>query len=538
MGQDYKELIVSQDRIAEIVTVEEEAFFRTLKRGGNILNQIIESSKEHNKEISGSDAFKLKDTYGLPLDEVQLIAKDYGLGVDIKGFEALEIQAKEKSKSAKKATHQVAEESLYKDFVEKHGQSHFVRDQQEVESVVIGILADGQFVDSIASQKEADIIVEKTPFYPEMGGQIGDAGQLCNQKASFEVSNCSSPYKGVIVHTGKVTEGTIQVGDKISASIDHARRRKIANNHTATHLLHWALHEVLGEHARQAGSVVDPERLRFDFAHHKPVSSDELREIESLVNEKIRENLPVQAYEMPYEAAQKRQDIKQFFGEKYGATVRVIDIDFSKELCGGTHTSATGNIGYFRIAKEGSIAAGIRRIEAVTGQQAEALAYAADDLLQDIASTFGVQVSKLKERIQKLQEEMKDTQNELKSMKKSSYEQLAQTLLPPTRSKKGTLVCIAATKLKADELKALGEELSIQAPSCVIALGAESEDKAHIYIKVSADLISQGIQANNLLKTILPRIEGNGGGKADFAQGAGKAKEKLHAALQEVLDIV
>lgn len=538
MGKDYKELVISQGRIAEIVTTEEEAFFRTLKRGGNILSQIIEVSKEHNKEISGQDAFKLKDTYGLPLDEVQLIAKDYDLTVDIKAFEELELQAKEKSKSAKKVTNQIAEESLYKDFVDSHGTSTFIRDEKDsIESQITGIIVDGSFVKKVEAGTDAQIIVKETLFYPEMGGQVGDTGILMKSNAHFDVDDCTSPYKGIIVHSGKLAKGSLSVGDTVQISIDRARRQKIANNHTATHLLHWALHEVLGEHARQAGSVVDPDRLRFDFSHHKPLTFDEIREIESLVNQKIRENRPVQAYEIAYEAAQKRQDIKQFFGEKYGSQVRVIDIDFSKELCGGTHTKATGNIGYFRILKEGSIAAGVRRIEAVSGQEAESLSYASDDLVKEIADSFSVQPSKLKERMQKLQDEIKDAQNELKQMKKGMYGQLAQTLIPPKHSKKGTPICIHETNLKPAELKTLADEIAFKAPSCVIALGTISDDKAHIFIKVSNDLVSKGIQANALLKAILPTIQGNGGGKADFAQGAGVQKEKLSVALHELNEI-
>ena len=338
-----------------------------------------------------------KDTYGLPLDEVQLIAKDYDLSVDIKGFEELEIQAKEKSKSAKKATNQIVEDNLYKDFIEKHGTSSFIRDEKEShESTVEGIIVDGAFVKEVHSGQEAQIIVKDTLFYPEMGGQVGDTGLIVDKEAHFDVFDCKAPYKGVIVHIGKLTQGKIHVGQKVNLSIDRARRQKIANNHTATHLLHWALHEVLGEHAKQAGSVVDPDRLRFDFSHHKGLSFDEIREIESLVNQKIRENFEVKAYEIPYETAQKRQDIKQFFGEKYGSVVRVIDIDFSKELCGGTHTHATGDIGYCRIIKEGSIAAGVRRIEAVTAQVAESFAYASDDLIKDISDSLGVSLQSSK----------------------------------------------------------------------------------------------------------------------------------------------
>lgn len=538
MGQDYKELVIAQNRIAEIVTVEEEAFFRTLKRGGNILNQIIDSSRAHQKEISATDAFKLKDTYGLPLDEVLLIAKDSDLSVDVKGFEELEKQAKEKSKAAQKTVEQISEVSLFEEFVLKHGTSSFVRDESEfLESQVIGLVLHGQFVDELTCGQEGMVILKETLFYPEMGGQVGDTGILANEHTQFQVADCKSPYKGIITHIGQMTKGTLRVGEYIRGAIDKERRQKIMNNHTATHLLHWALHTVLGEHARQAGSVVDQERLRFDFSHHKPLSAQELRQIELLVNDKIRQNLPVKAYEIPYDEAVKRHDIKQFFGEKYGSIVRVIDIDFSKELCGGTHTSHTGTIGYLRINRENSIAAGIRRIEAVTGKEAEAFAYYPEDLLKSIEEKLKTPQHKLLDRIDKMHEEVKNLQTELKSQRKAQLEQLAATLTT-SASKKGVPYSIAQVAVKPDELRLLADELGLRLPSSVIALGCTDSEKAHLFIKVSNDLIAQGIKAQELIKKVLPTIEGNGGGKQDSAQGAGRLREKLPQALNDLIQLL
>ncbi|MBS0656189.1 MAG: alanine--tRNA ligase, partial [Verrucomicrobia bacterium] len=391
MGKDYKELIIAKERIADVLTQEEEAFFRTLKRGGNILNQIIENSKE---QISGSDAFKLKDTYGFPLEEVQLIAKDYDLQVDIKGFETLEREAKEKSRAAQKSTSQVAEENLYADFIAKHGQCLFVRDGSGVVTgKVLAIVSDGQFRDCLEEGQEGMVILDKSGFYAEMGGQVGDSGEITSGPNCFSVATVQSPFKGVIAHIGKQTQGRLSVHDTVEGAIDKTRRQRIANNHTATHLLHWALRQVLGEHTKQTGSVVDESRLRFDFNHPKALTEEEIRAIELMCNEKIRANIALSTYELPYEEAQKREDIMQFFGEKYGNVVRVVDINFSKELCGGTHTSHTGNIGYFRIAKESSIAAGIRRIEAVTGHEAESIAYQSDRTLQELSTLLKTPLS-------------------------------------------------------------------------------------------------------------------------------------------------
>lgn len=534
MGEDYKELAVSQNRIAEILTREEEAFFKTLKRGGNILSQIIESSTKHQKEISGSDAFKLKDTYGLPLEEVELIAKDYDLHVDVKAFQVLEKEAKEKSKAAQKTEMQTVEANLFEEFVSKNGISNFVRDDSEfLESTVSGIVHQGKFVDSLSQGEEGLILLKDTLFYAEMGGQVGDTGIIANEKAQFQVTDTKAPYKGVIAHIGKVTKGKIHVGDQVRSSIDRERRQKIANNHTATHLLHYALHQVLGEHAKQAGSVVDDLHLRFDFSHHKQLTEDELKKIEEIVNDKIRDNLEVKAYELPYSEASKRHDIKQFFGEKYGSQVRVIDIDYSKELCGGTHTSRTGNIGYFRIAREASIAAGVRRIEAVTGKEAEKFSLQPEETLKSIAEKLKIPHHKLSERIDKMNEEMKELQNELKNLKKMKLEKLAQELVAKT-SPKGVAHIVSEVNCKPDELKLLADELTSKLPSHVLGLGCVDSDKAHLFVKVSADLQNKGIKAQELIKAVLPIIEGNGGGKADFAQGAGKLKEKLPQALNEL----
>lgn len=528
MGDHYKEIVVAHDRIADILTQEEEAFLRTLKRGGNILSQIIEESKEHSKEISGSDAFKLKDTYGLPLDEVQLIAKDYGLSVDIKEFEKLEQEAKLKSKAAQKVVSQEVKESLYSTL----GECQFIR-QQVVTGKVIGLIADGQFVNVLQEGQEAEVILDKTTFYAEMGGQVGDTGELTHGASSFTVTATHCPYKGVIAHKGMLSSGHLKLGDELKTHYNKERRQKIENNHTATHLLHWALRQVLGEHTRQAGSVVDESRLRFDFSHHKALTNDELRAIEELVNDKIRHNVTVKAYELAYEEAQKRDDIIQFFGEKYGKVVRVIDADFSKELCGGTHTQATGNIGYFRIAKESSIAAGVRRIEAVTGREAELLAYESDESLKQIAANLKTPQDKLLSRLDSVQEELKELQNSVKAMQKERLTSLARSLSCQTTIA-GHPYCIAEVQVKPGELRLLVEEIAVRYPSCIIGLGCKDSEKAHLFVKVSQDLVTKGIKANELLKAALSKVDGSGGGKPESAQGAGKLIEKLDLALEEL----
>ncbi len=531
MGSDYKELVIAKDKISEILTLEEEAFFRTLRRGGNILNQIIESSKKSH-EISGDDAFKLKDTYGLPIEEVQLIAKDNGLHVDMDGFSKLEKEAKEKSKLAQKVVQQEVKENVFQDFVKEHGECAFIREPKG-SGKVIGLINNGHFVDTISEGDDAQVILDKTTFYAEMGGQVGDSGELTHDTSCFSVSTTNSPFKGVICHHGKLTSGHIKLGDVVETQVDSARRQKIANNHTATHLLHWALHQVLGEHVKQAGSIVEPGRLRFDFNHHKALTNEEMRAIEQMVNEKIRHNNPVKAYELAYEDAQKRHDIVQFFGEKYGKVVRVIDIDYSKELCGGTHTSNTGNIGYFRILKESSIASGVRRIEAATGQEAEHYVYDIQNTLGLVAEHLKTPQNKLLERVEKLNHEMKALEDELKELQKMRLSQIASGLTFKT-NKSGVSYCVHAVDVGPADLKGLMDALAEKSPQSLVALACKEPNKVHLAVRVPQPLVTLGIKANELIKPALTMLEGSGGGKAEHAQGAGKAVGNIQQALDQI----
>jgi len=541
MGSDYRELQTARSRIEEIMTVEEEAFIRTLKRGGNILNQIVEKSQKSSKMISGDDAFKLKDTYGLPIDEILLLAKDADLSVDEMRYQELELLAKERSRSVHKTTHQLASESLFANFAEEGKESAFVG-YTEVSTTgkVIAIVVNNDLKDELRSGEEGMIVLDRTPFYAEMGGQIGDSGFLRGANRLFSVANTLSPYKGVIAHVGKLENGNIAIGDSLEAAIDLERRQKIANNHTATHLLHWALHHILGEHIKQAGSIVDPQRLRFDFSHHKAVSQEELNQIEDLVNAKIRENILVDTYEISYDDAQKQTDIKQFFGEKYGSKVRVIDIDkVSRELCGGTHTSRSGNIGFFKIAKESSIAAGIRRIEAVTGTEAERLARESDQQLDQLAASLKTQAPKLFERVGKLLEENKNLQQELKEAKKGKLGALVSGLVEQAEIVHGKALIAAQVDLDGDGLRSCADDLGAKLKSGIFVLAsAAAPDRCQLIVRVSDDLAAQGISALELIKPIAAIVGGSGGGKANGAQAGGKLPGKIPEAIAKAKELL
>lgn len=524
MGDDYHELKTAENKIAEILTLEEESFLRTLKRGGNILNQIIEKAqKSASRQISGEDAFKLKDTYGLPLDEILLIAKDTHLEVNLEQYQLLEELAREKSRSAQTTHSQVAEESLFQDFVQKEGASKFTGyTSLEEKAVVKAIVVEGKFVDRIEAPIEAWIILDQTPFYAEKGGQVGDTGAIHTPNARFSVSDCRMPFQGIVAHIGKLEQGSLKKGETVNATVDSARRGEIANHHTATHLLHWALQQVLGAHIRQAGSLVGPDRLRFDFNHHKALSHEELRQIEQLVNAKIRTDHLVETYEISYEEVQKKPEIKQFFGDKYGAKVRVIDIDFSKELCGGTHVRSLGTIGLFRIAKESSVAAGVRRIEGVTGRAAEALMYEHEDMFAAAAHLLKTSPPKLAEAITKLMEENKAHAHELKTFRRMAMDKLAVDLGAKI-SKAGSVDLLTAeVQLEAEDLPHLAEQLEAKYRPLVVVLGLRSGPRAQLLVKVSNECVQKGIQAVALIKEIAPCIEGSGGGKADTAQAGGK----------------
>lgn len=540
MGEDYPELKQSASRIEEILTVEEEAFIRTLRRGGNILQQVMERAQRQSKVISGDDAFKLKDTYGFPLEEIQLIAKDEELTLDLPRYEELEQEAKERSRAVHQSVSQQAEQSVFESFASEHPPCQFTGfESLKGEGTVRALLSKGSFVSQLQEGQEGAILLDQTPFYAEKGGQVGDRGELKGEGgASFQVQDCQSPYKGVVVHHGVVKGGEISVGQKLTASVCPHRRKAVANNHTATHLLHWALQQVLGEHVKQAGSVVDADRLRFDFSHHKGVSEEELERIEDLINGKIRTNASVGAYELSYEQAQQREDIKQFFGDKYGATVRVVDMDFSKELCGGTHAEQLGSIGYFRIAKEMSIAAGVRRIEAVTGKEAEAVARQPEKELLRFSQLLKTSPKKLDGRLQQLLSEQEKMVKELKELKKAQQGQVLERMAEKMEQIHGVPLLAQKVDLDPKDLRGFADQVMAKFSSIVLVLGVVTGEKCQLLVRVSDDLVAKGIRANEMIRTLGPVIQGGGGGKPNSAQAGGKAPENMDAALAQSRELI
>lgn len=541
MGKDYHELKSSEKRICEILTIEEENFLKTLKRGGNILSSVIEKAKKTKAlEISGEDAFKLKDTYGFPLEEILLIARDFHLQVNLEAYSLLEEKAKELSKKTRTVKAQEVSYNLFDGFAEKYDPCEFVGyTENEIEATIIAIIKDGRFIETLTEEDEAIVVLDKTPFYSEKGGQVSDKGSLFHHGAHFTVSHVTSPAASVIAHHGKLEKGTLISGEPVTAKIDIEKRELIENNHSATHLLHWALQVVLGEHIKQAGSLVDPTKLRFDFNHHKAVSFEELREIERLVNKQIRANHPVKSYELSLEAAQNKQDIKQFFGDKYGSVVRVVDIaDFSKELCGGTHVQNLGKLGFFKIVKESSIAQGVRRIEAVTAEKAQEFIENLEDRLLHCSHRLNAPFSKIEDALQNLLNESMDLKNELKKLKTQQLNLQKNSLENQIIKEKDYKILTAEVDIDPKEFFAFSNSLFSEKNLNFLLLATTHQDKCQMIIKLDAKAQALGFNAKEMMQLLAPLIQGRGGGKEDHAQAGGTFPQGFSQVLVKFLNLI
>lgn len=526
MAEHFHELKTAQNRICELVTLEEEGFLRTLKRGGSLLSNVIDRSKA-SKVISGDDAFKLKDTYGMPLEEVSLLAKDAGLAIDLERYQLLEEEARNLARAAHKKTAQIAASSAF----EGLEPSQFVGyDVNHARSHITALFVEEEMVSEIQAGQEALIITALTPFYAQMGGQTGDAGTITCETSVFKVKNTLAPYTGVIAHTGVLKEGALKVGDSVDLQIDEERRGQIRAHHSATHLLHWALEQVLGPHIRQAGSLVDPSRLRFDFNHHKALSKEEIESVEKRVNASIRSNGSIETTIAPFDKVRGDKSVKQFFADKYDGDVRIVEVGPSKELCGGTHASALGELGLFKIVKESSVASGVRRIEAVCSKAAESFVQALQHRLEQIAKRLSSPEPKIETALESLSQEMKSAKERLKNLEKELSNQQSAALAKKARPLKSGKLLIEIVDVGPKELKNLVDMLAEQIGSGVVVIGRRDEKSCHIAIKV----MGYEASAKNLLKPALDLIGGRGGGSDAFATGGGVQGSSLEAALKQI----
>jgi alanyl-tRNA synthetase len=538
MGDVYPELIDQRELAEKVLLIEEERFERTLEQGMKILDDLLaELKKKGEKLIPGDEVFKLYDTFGFPVDLVRDIALDSGYTLDEQGFHNAMESQREKARASWVGEDE-AIASVYREVLTESGKTTFTGyDTTRSESVVKAIIKNGLVVDEALEGEEVEVILDKTPFYGESGGQMGDKGKLTGEDFSLDVLYTKKPLEGIIVHNVLVKRGALKVWAKVNAHVDEEHRNAIRRNHTATHLLHKALHDVLGDHVKQAGSLVAADRLRFDFTHFSSVSPEELREVEDAVNEQILSNIQLKTMVEDAEAA-VASGATALFGEKYGDKVRVVSIgEYSKELCGGTHCSATGDIGPFVIESEGSVASGIRRIEALTGKGA--LGKMANQRLElsEIAALLKASESP-REKVQQLMEELKASQKEKERLQGAAMRDASGDLISQARDIDGTKVLSTKVQgLNAKDLRSLADKIRDKMASGVIVLASIDGDQASLMAMVTKDLTSS-IKAGDILKQVAQACNGRGGGKPDMAQGGTKDISNIDEALSLVFDIV
>jgi alanyl-tRNA synthetase len=532
MGGFYPEVLEKREFIEKVIRTEEERFHETLTDGLAILADLCGKARgEGRSEISGPDAFKLYDTYGFPFDLTEDYATEQGMTVDREGFDASMQEQRVRARAARQETDSMkVQGGPLADYIEK---SEFVGyDGLTAEARVIAIVADNQFVDAVGVDEKVLVVLDRTPFYAESGGQVSDRGVLFAKGFSAEVTGLSKAPHGQPVHQVVVTGGILRVGETVTASVNASERSDIVRNHTATHLLHRALKDVLGEHVNQAGSLVEPERLRFDFSHFGAITADELAEVERRVNEQIWIGTELDIGYKPIAEA-KSLGAMALFGEKYGDIVRVVRVgDYSLELCGGCHVRNTSQIGLFKLVSEGGIGSGVRRIEAVTGRNA--YNYLDDQLsvLKGAAAQLKCGVSDVTKRIEAVQGEVRQLQRDNESLQAKLSRLEAADLISAAKSVGGvTLLAAQVNAGGMDALRGVADELKLKLGSAVLVLGSISDDKVNLVVAVTPDLLASGLHAGKLIKEIAAICGGGGGGKPELAQAGGKDPSKLTEAL-------
>ncbi len=539
MSSIYPELSSASSFMDKIFEHEEVRFLETLEYGLGILDQEITRVRSTGGEdISGEFAFKLYDTYGFPVDIVQDVAREQGLTVDRPGFEKAMAQQKERSKMAHRGTTMKSIPEVYSELLKQGKGAGFVGyETTSASSRVLALVEQGQALDKASEGWSGELVVEETPFYAESGGQLGDKGWVEGPGGKAEVKD-TIRRGDLIVHKVQVIRGHIAIGDNLVLNVSEGLRLNTARNHTATHLLHAALRQVLGDHVKQAGSLVSPQRLRFDFTHFSALEPDQLVQVEDIVNEKIRQDLPVDVETLSHKEAIDKGAMA-LFGEKYGDKVRVVTVPgFSMELCGGTHVRQTGQIGLFKIASESSVASGVRRIEALTGQPALDLVHTMEHTVYQVARGLKCPSTEIPVRVADLVRRVKELEKALhKARMQSAAEDLDQIL---ALAKNVAGVKVLSTKVELDDpgaLRSLGDRLRDKLGSGVVALGTNSGKKVLLLVMVTKDLVSK-LNAGKLIKPVAKIVGGGGGGRPDMAQAGGSRPENLDKALGEMPGLV
>lgn len=525
MGDAYPELKTHEARVTEVLKQEEERFFQTIANGMDILEAAL---TQGTTVLDGETAFKLHDTYGFPLDLTADVCRERGVSVDEVAFEAAMNKQREQARAAGKF--KMAQGLEYSGAAtEFQGYERLT----EEGSQVLAIYMDGSPVNAIKAGDAAVVVLDRTPFYAESGGQVGDTGELKNQNSLFMVEDTLKIQADVFGHHGQLHEGELKVGDRLLARVDAERRARTVRHHSATHLMHKALREVLGSHVQQKGSLVDPDKTRFDFTHSQPLSTEEIRRIEDIVNAEILANVQTHAAVMKLEDAQKTGAM-MLFGEKYGETVRVLEIGSSKELCGGTHVTRTGDIGAFKIVSESGVAAGIRRVEAITGDRALSYLQSLDQQVNTLASLLKASPSDLTARITQLQEHAKTLEKEIERLSSKLAASQGDDLLKQATDLQG--IKVLSAQLDMADAKALREtldQLKNKLKTAVIVLASVQDGKVQLAAGVTSDLISK-VKAGELVNHVAQQVGGKGGGKPDMAMAGGTDPNGLTGALQSV----
>ncbi|MFP4158281.1 MAG: alanine--tRNA ligase [Desulfobacterales bacterium] len=538
MKEAYPELAEERAFITSVVKNEEQRFLETLDHGLKLLSETMDQmKKEQSTVVPGDVIFKLYDTFGFPVDIVRDVARDQGLDLDTDGFERAMEQRRQQSRKVSSFS-SISE--AYKEFSASTDKlPEFVGySRLECDSKVVFIVVDGKAVDSAESGQTVEVVAEKTPFYAASGGQVGDSGRIYGSGFEIQVEDTFKDPTGLIIHGGRVTSGTVHKNDKATLEVDGEKRRATALNHTATHILHRSLRETVGEHVRQAGSYVAPDRLRFDFTHFSQLDTETIEEIERLVNARIRENMDVSVDEMDAEEAFQTGAVA-LFEEKYGDRVRVISLDtFSKELCGGTHTNRTGDIGVFKIISETSVASGVRRIEALTGQAAFEHIQNINRSLNEAARMLKDRPEAVPKRVESLLAGQKNLEKTVEQLKLKLASRSADQMTEDVKSVEG--VKVLAKKVHADNpgaLRSLADQFREKIGSGVVVLGAEHDQKALLISVVTKDLTGR-LHAGNIIKHVAAEVGGGGGGRPDMAQAGGPDAAKLDQALEKVYELV
>lgn len=530
MGAAYPELVKVQDRVMQVLKQEEERFAETLENGMKVLEGAL---TREDKMLDGETVFQLYDTYGFPVDLTADIARERNVRVDYAGFEAAMDQQRERARAASKF--QMGASVDYQGAkTEFHGYETLALDDAEV----IAIYRDGSAVPSIAAGEAAVVVLDRTPFYAESGGQAGDAGELVADGGTFAVADTLKIQADVFGHHGKLETGALAVGDRLAARVDAVRRARTMRNHSATHLMHKALREVLGPHVQQKGSLVDADKTRFDFSHNEPMTEAQLRQVEGMVNAEILANASTAARIMKFDDAVKHGAMA-LFGEKYGDEVRVLDIGSSRELCGGTHVKRTGDIGFFKLVSEGGVAAGIRRIEATTGDRALAYVQAQEQKLLGAAAALRTSPQEVGQKITQIIDSVRNLEKELARLKSklasSQGDDLA-TQAVDVKGRDGIVIRVLAAAMDGADSKALREsmdKLKDKLKSAAIVLAAVEGGKVTLIAGVTADLTAR-VKAGELVNHVAQQVGGKGGGRADMAQAGGTDPSKLPEALASV----